>query len=139
MAKIFQRATFNATVDQLPLLMSWVQKQLEPLALDSRILHKLELALEEAIVNIIHHGYGKKKGTVQIEIKAEIKGEISIAIRDQAPPFDPLTQAPLPDRRSPLETRREGGLGVHLMRQCVDEIHYRREGGDNILTFVKKF
>ncbi len=61
-----------------------------------------------------------------------------ITLRDWAPTFDPL-QVPPPDITLPLHERKAGGLGIHLMRQCVDEIcHSLPEDGGNELLLVKK-
>jgi anti-sigma regulatory factor (Ser/Thr protein kinase) len=43
-----------------------------------------------------------------------------------------------PDTGLPLEERRIGGLGIFLARQIMDEISYRRHGGRNITTMVKR-
>jgi len=55
---------------------------------------------------------------------------------DNGHPFDP-TAAPEPDLSLPLERRRPGGLGIHLMRSMMDRVHYRRSDGSNILRLEK--
>jgi anti-sigma regulatory factor (Ser/Thr protein kinase) len=58
-------------------------------------------------------------------------------VSDSGIPFDP-TQRPEVDITLPAEKRNIGGLGIHLVRQLIDKIHYRREEGKNVLTLVKK-
>ena len=59
---------------------------------------------------------------LRIHARAERSGaELIIAIRDEAPPFDP-THHPTPDLDEPLATRRPGGFGIHLTRICVDRV-----------------
>ena len=52
---------------------------------------------------------------------------------DDGSAFDPR-EAPLPNLDAPLEERQAGGLGMHLVRETMDEIDYRREDGRNVLT-----
>ncbi|MCI0521701.1 MAG: ATP-binding protein, partial [Chloroflexi bacterium] len=60
-------------------------------------------------------------------------------LRDRAPAFDPRS-VPAADTSLPLAARPPGGLGVHFMRQSVDDIRRRaRPGGGNELTLIKNF
>ena len=58
-------------------------------------------------------------------------------VSDSGIPFDP-TQQPEVDTTLPAEKRNIGGLGIHLVRQLMDEIHYRREEGKNVLSLLKR-
>ncbi len=95
-----------------------------------------QLAVEEAITNVIVHGY--KKPGCEIRILCRMTNDaVEIQIRDLAPPFDPLS-LPEPDLDSDINERRIGGLGIYLIRQVMDGFSYRYEGGENILTLTKK-
>lgn len=96
----------------------------------------LQLAVEEAIVNTILHGYCGRTGELTIVIHATNEN-VEVRIEDHAPPFDPLS-LPEPDRQSKINNRHIGGLGVFLMRNLVDEISHQYLEGKNILTFIKK-
>jgi len=61
---------------------------------------------------------------------------LTIEMVDDGKPFDPLTDAPVPDVNAPMEERPIGGLGVFLVRKLMDELTYRREEGRNHLTLV---
>ncbi|MEN6611503.1 MAG: ATP-binding protein [Methanoregulaceae archaeon] len=101
---------------------------------DNEILD-IQLAVEEAITNTIHHGYREKPG--EISISCTVQPEtIEIVIRDAAVPFNPLTLPP-PDIHASAEDRPIGGLGVMLIRNLMQDVRYRFEGGQNILTLVK--
>ena len=93
-------------------------------------------AVDEAVTNIIVHGYRGEPGT--IAVTAELVGDdIVITIEDRAPTFDPTTVPP-PDLTIPPDRRRPGGMGVHLMRLALDTIrHLPRPGGGNILTLTR--
>ena len=97
----------------------------------------LRLAVDEAVTNIIVHGYQQQPGIVELEV-ARRADLIIIRIRDNAPPFDPNT-VPTPDTSLPLFLRQPGGLGVHLVRQTTDEMRHRiTSSGGNELVLVKQ-
>ncbi len=129
--------TFQASIDQLHAMLQWIREQLSPMNFDSKTLHKIELSSEEALVNIVVHAYQDRPETIEIEVKTDPHSHAEIIIKDKGPPFDPLQQESV-DTTSPLEKRSLGGLGIHLMRQYMDDIHYRREANVNVLTLIKK-
>jgi len=89
-------------------------------------------AVDELVTNTIVHGY--KDGTGEIEIIfSKQSNAIRVFLRDRAPIFD-STQVPEPDLHLPLEQRPAGGLGLYLVRLCVDRLeHHPRAGGGNEL------
>ena len=94
-------------------------------------------ALDEAVSNIIIHGYHGQPGSIEVEVEKE-QETLVIRLRDQSPLFDP-TLVPPPDLTLPLKERRLGGLGVHLIRCFTDSMAYRvTPEGDNELTLMKK-
>jgi serine/threonine-protein kinase RsbW len=95
-----------------------------------------QLAVEEAITNVIMHGYEQITGKIVITCRTT-HGLAEIQIEDFAPPFDPLS-IPEPDITEAIEDRKIGGLGIFLIRQVMDDIVYRYENGKNILVMVKK-
>ncbi|WP_321504437.1 ATP-binding protein [uncultured Methanoregula sp.] len=95
-----------------------------------------QLAVEEAITNVIVHGYEGRDGEIVIRCRAT-KGIVEIEIEDMAIPFDPLT-LPEPDLTGSVDDRQIGGLGIFLIRRVMDEIVYRYENNKNILVLVKR-
>jgi anti-anti-sigma factor len=68
----------------------------------------------------------------------ELEGNsLRVTITDDGPPFDPLAYAD-PDTELSVEEREIGGLGIHLVRQMMDEVSYRYEGDRNIVVLVKR-
>jgi serine/threonine-protein kinase RsbW len=129
--------SYPAKLESLPLMMQWVQKQLEKTSLTSQAKLKVELALEEAIVNIIHYAYPDKAGEVELACETNTEG-IQFILRDRGVPFNPLHQQS-PDLKSSIEERKVGGLGIYLMRQNMDKVSYERQGTYNVLVLLKKF
>lgn len=94
-------------------------------------------ATDEAVCNVILHGYGHAAG--EIEVRAERRGpNVEIAVLDRGPAFDP-TAAPGPDLAVPPLARKPGGMGIHLVREGTDAVHHRpRPGGGNELRLVRR-
>ena len=96
----------------------------------------LVLAVNEAVTNVLLHGYNSRPGPVSICVEVE-NDDLRVILADSAPPFDP-TRVPPPDIFLPLEDRPLGGLGVHMMRQLTDALIYRALPDGNELIFVKR-
>jgi anti-sigma regulatory factor (Ser/Thr protein kinase) len=94
---------------------------------------KIELVLEELLVNHVLHGYGSAEGDSEVACFRRAPAHFCLEVVDEAPPFDPLGHAS-PDLSLALEDRPIGGLGIHLVRSLADEISYRREGDKNVVT-----
>lgn len=116
-------------------MLRWVRKQLQAIGLHEWTVRKIELAAEEALVNIIQYAYRDQPGEVEIQMRHNPRTqEIEIVLQDQGPPFNPLHRRILMDRTAPLQDRGMGGLGIHFMRQYVDDISYERHQDRNVLT-----
>lgn len=104
--------------------------------IDTQTKDSLNLALEEAIVNVINYAYPKgEKG--KISLTAQRTGSIlTFTITDSGKPFDP-TKVPDADINAPIEAREEGGLGILLTRHLMNDIAYERKDDKNILTMTK--
>jgi anti-sigma regulatory factor (Ser/Thr protein kinase) len=93
-------------------------------------------AVDEAVSNVIVHGYRGAPG--EIEIEAALRNRnIEITVLDRSRHFDP-TSAPAPDLSIPPRARKPGGMGIHLVRESADEVHHRaRADGGNELKLVR--
>ncbi len=96
----------------------------------------LQIALEELVVNAIHHGgCDPKEGAIRLSIRKD-GGEVKAVLCDSGIPFNPLEEPP-PDLAGNLRERPVGGLGIHLVRNLIPSIHYERLGGRNYLYLTK--
>ncbi|MEO1103182.1 MAG: ATP-binding protein [Pseudomonadota bacterium] len=102
-------------------------------ALSKRASHTLGVILEEVVTNVINHGAGPRGATIKVAVN-RAGPHLTATIRDDAAPFDPLKH-PKVDTTLPLEERQIGGLGIHFMRAMTDDLTYRRERGENVLSF----
>jgi serine/threonine-protein kinase RsbW len=107
--------------------------QLKPFSKNDRLLISIELVINEALVNVLKHAYlsdEKKKVLVQISVEED---KVIFCFIDWGLSFDP-EEVPTPN----LEKPAEGGLGLWLIRQFVDELDYKSESdGKNVLRLVK--
>jgi serine/threonine-protein kinase RsbW len=93
----------------------------------------VNLVLDEIVANVIRHGRldGADR---EIDISLLLDGsELAIEVADEGIAFDPVA-APAPNLDVPIEERRPGGLGIHIVKSLADTVAYRREGGRNYLT-----
>ena len=98
---------------------------------------EMRLAVDEAMANIVQHGYRGSQGEIEVEAESDLHGLV-IRLRDDAPAYNPLDRA-APALDLPLEQRPIGGMGVELVRQSVDSVEHRvTETGGNELTLVKR-
>ena len=100
--------------------------------LDGEAAFQLNLALEELFVNAVRHGgCDGMADAAHIWLRVEAGG-VQVEFRDRGRAFDP-TGAPAAGLLTPLAEREGGGLGIHLVREIMREIEYRREGDWNVL------
>jgi len=105
----------------------------------------IALAIDEALCNIENHGYARDPGRpIWISVFAmgglasngadsSPTSALKIVIEDEAKQVDPATI-----RSRPLDEVRPGGLGVHIIRQVMDQVIYERRSGRGMrLTLVK--
>ena len=104
--------------------------------LDSTLTNSLNLALEEAVSNVIMYAYpAGQDGTVDIGVLIR-RDTLQFSIVDGGKPFDP-TAAPEADVSLGVEDRPIGGLGIFLVRKIMDSVRYERLDARNILTMTK--
>ena len=123
-------------LSNLGAIRHFVEDNARRLAANEDAAYALAHAVDECTTNIIEHGYGGRPGPIEIEIE-RTGDNVTIVLRDHAPPFDP-TGVPPPDLTRPLEEREPGGLGIYLARQMIDQWHYRALPDGNELTLIKR-
>ncbi len=127
--------TIIADISMLPALLEKLSSMMDDLGFSADEIGDAELALDEAVTNIIEHGYREKTGEIILRCTG-FPGRIIIAVEDTAPKFDPLSVPP-PSLGNDLDERQIGGLGVMLIRGVMDVCWYEYRDGKNILTMEK--
>jgi anti-sigma regulatory factor (Ser/Thr protein kinase) len=107
-------------------------------AFDEDQVAQIVLALDEALANVMKHGYqGRTDGRIWIGFSPFESGPrgpgIRIVVEDEARQVDPSTI-----KSRDLADVRPGGLGVHIIREVMDEATYEKRAGAGMrLTLVK--
>ncbi|MFW6324258.1 MAG: ATP-binding protein [Desulfovibrionales bacterium] len=102
-------------------------------SLDPGTRQKVELVLEEVLINVISYAYPPEcPGWIELLCLHE-PARFSVIITDSGKPFDPLETEP-PDLSLDVEEREIGGLGIHLVRQMTDHAEYARKDEKNVIT-----
>lgn len=105
--------------------------------LSSDDLFALNLSLEEVLTNVIHYAYDPgTEHTFDLRLTLD-DALLTVEVEDGGRAFNPLDRAD-PDIDQPLEERPIGGLGIYLVRQLMDEVHYCRQADHNLLTLKKR-
>jgi len=128
----------EARRESLADLLAFIDRACARAALDANTAFDIRLATEEAVMNVIEHGYaGGTPGPITLRIRHDAQ-QLVVTVEDDAPYFDPSTIRPA-DPDAPLERRSVGGLGWHFVTQLMDQTrHERRHPHGNRLTLVKR-
>lgn len=126
----------KAELAKLEEIRQFVGSSAKSLRAEGRMISDLQLAVDEAVTNIIIHGYKKRHGTIEISVDRN-EDALIVRLRDRAPEFNPSSYIAY-DLRAPPEREAPGGFGIRLIKQVMDEVSYRVPGsGGNELTLIK--
>lgn len=117
-------------------LSEFVEELCEELSLPAETTMNINLALEEAVVNIIMYAYPTDE---QHEILLKVcthTNQLIFLLTDNGLSFDP-TKVEDADVTLPIEERSVGGLGIFLIRSIMNEVSYQRLDGKNNLIMKK--
>ena len=132
-----RRLKLRNDINEIPRLHGFIQTLSDDINLDHAQAMSLNLALEEAVSNVMLYAY--PEGTEgQVEVEAAILDDrLEFKVSDSGVAFDP-TVARAPDLAADLKDRPIGGLGIFLVKRIMDQVTYTRENGKNILSMTKK-
>jgi serine/threonine-protein kinase RsbW len=136
-AKPAPRLILKSQLDDMALLWPWVEALVAEYSIPADTAFAVHLCLEEAISNVIRHGYGGEPDhSLTIDFAQPEAHRVVFTIEDQAPPFDPLVPSLIeePAAPSPEDYLRPGGRGILLLRKFAGTLAYERLAGGNRLT-----
>ncbi len=124
-------------IQQIPQLASFIEQIADESGIDQSLAMSLNLALEEAVTNVICYAYPEGSDGL-VDIEAIIRHDrLDFIVSDSGTPFDP-TEVAQADVSLDVNERPIGGLGVFLIRNIMNEVRYERKDGKNILYMTKK-
>lgn len=131
---------FQASLESLPTVMAFVRGHLASESLPVKLRRRIEIAVEEAVVNIMLYAYPQShSGPLEIDCAASSGQAFEVLIRDWGVPFNPVAVPVEIDFSAPLEEREEGGLGIYFILEFMDRAVYAREGNANVLLLRKEY
>lgn len=129
--------TMKAEVSNLDQALAFVDEHLEQLDCPMKQQMQIDLAVEEAFVNVANYAYGSGTGLVTLNFAAEeSSGSVTITMTDSGEPFDPMKRED-PDTSLSAEERSIGGLGIFMVKKSMDEVSYEYKNKQNVLTMRK--
>ena len=124
-------------ITEISKLAIFIEELSEEMALAPELTFNLNLALEEAVSNVILYAYGEEKQK-EISLSANMSdNNLTFVLTDYGKEFDP-TKVPDADVTLSAEEREIGGLGIFLIRQIMNTIEYQRVDGKNVLIMGKQ-
>ena len=127
----------SAETKNLTQVLAFVDALLERAGCPLKMQMRIDVAVEELYINIANYAYLPGKGEAVINVWFEDDSTIVIEFRDKGKFFDPLMKED-PDVTLSAGERPIGGLGIFMVKKSMDDVQYRREGDQNILTIKKK-
>ena len=118
-------------------VIEFVEEQLAQFDCPPKALYQIQVAIEEILVNIV--SYAQLAEDDGIEVRCEVLDDplrVILQFLDGGVPFDPLAKED-PDISPDALEEREGGLGIFLVKQMMDEVSYAYENGKNTLMIQK--
>jgi serine/threonine-protein kinase RsbW len=127
---------FPGRYSSLSAISEIVKEKSSEAGLQEDSIYSVECAVDEACSNIIEHAYrGEDNGEILVELEVFSKG-IKIRLIDHGIPFQP-EKIGSPDLKAPLSKRKPSGLGLFMMRKCMDEVSFDFSPEANTLTMTK--
>lgn len=129
--------SFEASLENLHEVRDYIDQAGNSLGVESGVLADLRLVVDEAVTNVVIHGYGELDGIVEIHMEGDGDAVI-IRIRDQAKSFNPSLVVE-PQLDTALKDRPFGGMGIFLIRKMTDEVEFLSlPGGGNEMRLLKR-
>lgn len=126
---------FAKGLQSLDEIFAFLAEFAERQGLDEKTRLCIDLVAEELFTNTVKHGSGAD-GRVRLSIE-KVGGELQLELVDfDAEPFDPESVEP-PALSAPIQERKPGGLGIHLVRSMVDKVAYEYRGREMRVLVTK--
>ncbi len=124
-----------AVIANMESLVEFISDKARDVGFSGKRLKEIELASEEALVNIINYAYPEMPDDIEVTCTCNPPGAFVIDIEDTGIAFN-MTSLKDPDVSAGISEREIGGLGVFLIRKLMDDVHYHRENERNILRLI---
>ena len=130
--------TIEARLENIEKAIDFINAELQDHGCTVDVMQRIDLALEEMLVNISNYAYKEETGNASISISFPEEGVVLLDISDSGIPYDP-TKREDPNVTIPLKQRKKGGLGIYMTKMVMDEMNYVYEDGCNHTILEKVF
>lgn len=128
---------FKNEEQELMRVAEFMESVCDELQLDMHVAMKLQVAMEEMVTNVIFYAYPEGT-TADISLIAESDDqEVTFVLSDSGMPFDPTAKEDADTETNPMD-REQGGMGILIVKNIMNEVSYQRLGETNQLTMKKK-
>ena len=128
------RRDFKRHLDSLAPLYEFSETIMAEQNLPDGVRFPVHLAMEELLVNMVHYN---PTVTTDIEVTVSVDDKVTVSLVDNGGTEFDVTVKRDVDTDSPLEERKPGGLGVHLVQNLVDTLEYEYQDGRGEVIFTK--
>jgi len=125
----------NASTQFVGKVMEFMESELAHCNFPTQLRPGIITAVEEIFVNIATYAY-KPEENGNVIISVTVDNKAVIRFEDSGKPFNPLECSP-PNLDAPIKDRKIGGLGIHFVKNMMDDARYEHTDGKNILTIIK--
>ncbi len=134
--RLQDRIELDSQLTELTRVQPWIEALADQYAFSEDTRFAMHLCVEEALANIVMHGYGDEPGHPIVMRSSVSARELFIVIEDRAPAFAPVEPAPQGEATPPvsLESIEPGGNGIRLLYRFAGSISYERFSDGNRLT-----
>ncbi len=130
--------TVPASKENLADVLEFIRQKVEAFPHQDNALLQLELSVEEAYVNIASYAYPEESGEITVGLNIDENPLIvTVELIDTGIRFNPLEKEE-PDISMEIDDKKPGGLGILLLKENADQVHYQYLDGRNILTIQKR-
>lgn len=123
----------SARMESLEVFRSFVLGEMEREGNLEELIPRVDLALEESLVNSINYAYPNEEGEIEVECEAAGPKKFRVTVRDWGTPFNPLERED-PDLTADIDSRQVGGVGIFLLKEMASRLAYEYTNGGNVLT-----
>ena len=132
--EIPEEITASAQVDSVPALIRFVSTHAWECGFQDEAITKINLAVEEALNNILYFACSNGKGEIRISCSIHNSGALQINIADTGSPFNMLLSGTFPEADDFTEPGRKPS--TRIMKKVIKNVEYRRETDKNLLIFI---
>lgn len=129
----------EAKLEDISAVTDFAEREMERIGCPMKSVIQINVAIDEIFSNIVRYGYPKTPGPITVEIiEREEPRSVFIRFSDEGIPYNPITAVD-PDITLSAEERSIGGLGIFMIKKTMDDVKYKYENGQNILTIQKEY